>query len=140
MYEVIKPRLNDIEFFEEVGFHHSDKPIYEGKNWYIEGWFYVKDAITEEYNREKPFYERRKGNKGGDLGYVFPFLICNKGYAKKHGKRLESEGYKPIIMKDFSVELATDLIAKKIEEAGDNISLDELWTHLSLFADTEYDS
>ena len=140
MYEKIVPRLNYIHFFEENSFRPATKPAYDGKDWYIQGQFFVKDLLTERYNKTKPFYGRRIGNKDGDLGHAFPFVICNEGYKKRHAKELESDSYKPLIMQEFDANSATELICDKIKEAGDYITIDSLWSHLASFADVEYDS
>ena len=140
MDNLIVPRLNYVHYFEENSFKPATSASFEGKGWYIQGQFFVKDKLTENYNLTKPFYKRRKGNKDGDLGHAFPFLMCNMEYWHKHEKELTNDGYKPIFMKDFDVQSATNLIARKIKEAGDNITYDSLWHHLSSFADTEYDS
>ena len=132
--------MGDIEFFEENSFRPSTEPVYDGKEWYIQGMFSVVDELTAEYNRKKPFYKRRKGNKGGDLGHMFPFLICSPGFAEKNETELRTDGYKPIIMANFNVDNATRLIAEKVRQAGDHITIDELWAYLSTFCDTDYDS
>lgn len=139
MTEQIVPRLGYIEFFEENSFHHSDVPVYDGDEWYIQGRFSVVDEVTKEYNKTKPFYKRAKGDKDGDLGSVFPFVMCSKGYAKKYHKEFEEDGIKPIIMDAFNVAAATELIAQKIKEAGDHITIEKLWAHLETFSDTKYD-
>lgn len=144
MNDKIAPRLHRIFFYGEPrkgeGFESATMPIYDGGDWHIEGGFYVKDELTENYNKTKPFYRRHRGNKDGGLGHVFPFMICNPGYLKKHRKELEANGDKPILMEKFDAESASKLIANKIKQAGDNINIDKLWGHLSSFADTEYDS
>jgi hypothetical protein len=140
MYDKIVPRLNKVLFFEENSFKSTTMPIRDGDGWYIRGQFYVKDELTDRYNRTKPFYKHRRGNKDGDLGHAFPFIMCNKAYLNKYEKELSTDGYKPIVMKEFDPESATNVLAKKIKDAGDYISIDTLWKHLSLFADTEYDS
>lgn len=139
MHEKIVPRLNYVIFFEENGFKEAKQPVLEQNKWYIQGHFFVKDELTEIYNITKPFYKRRRGNKDGDLGHAFPFFMCNSEYQKKYKKILKIDGYKPIVLEKFTVEKATDLLAKKIRDAGDYITIGELWKHLSSFADTEYD-
>lgn len=140
MYDKVVPRLYTIEFFQENSFKHSDEPVYEGNEWYIQGFFFVKDVLTENYNTNKPFYKRRRGNKGGDLGHAFPFVICSEGFAKSHDKNFLSDKIMPIIMKQFSTTAATELISNKIQSAGDYITIEALWKHLSTFADVTYDS
>jgi len=140
MYDKVIPRLYEVSYFEENSFKAATEPVRDGDGWYIEGRFSVKDELTDEYNKSKPFYKPRRGNKGGDLGHVFPFIICNQVYSKKHSKDLEEDGYKPIVMEEFDTESATKWLALRIKDAGDHISIDTLWKHLSLFADTEYDS
>jgi hypothetical protein len=140
MYNKVNPQLGWIEFFEENSFKHSDTPVFDGKDWYIQGQFSITDTITQAYNRTKPFYKRHIGNKDGDLGHVFPFIICSSGYAEKHLKQLQADDYKPIIMESFDVTRATEIIREKIRQAGNQITIDELWEHLSTFSDTEYDT
>jgi hypothetical protein len=139
MYDEVVPRLNHVLFFEKNSFKSATKPVYDGKDWYIQGQFFVKDLPTEQYNKTKPFYRRRRGNKNGDLGHAFPFLMCNQSFFIKHKADLEADGYKPIILEKFNTTEATDLLAEKIRAAGDHISIEQLWSHLATFADTEYD-
>ncbi|HSX33124.1 MAG TPA: hypothetical protein VLF91_02190 [Candidatus Saccharimonadales bacterium] len=139
MYDAVTPKLGAISFFSENSFLPATEPVYDGDEWYIQGQFSVIDQRTEGYNKTKPFYKRRKGNKNGDLGHVFPFLICSAGYVAAHKKELAADGYKPIIMKKFSVQAATERIGQRIKEIGDNVTIDELWEQLSHFADTDYD-
>lgn len=140
MNDKIIPRLGSIEFFQEDSFHPAQTPVYDGNEWYIEGEFSVVDELTREYNRKKPFYKRKKGNKNGDLGHVFPFVICSPGYAQKYKKAFQDSECIPIIMETFSVTDATQLVSDKIEQAGDHVTIDRLWKHLATFSDTEYDS
>jgi len=139
MYEKIKPRLGSIEFFEYGSFRHAGKPTYEEGEWFIQGQFTVVDLYTQQYNDTKAFYKRRRGNKGGNLGHVFLFVICSQGYAERFHEEFERDNIKPVIMQNFDANMATDLIESKIRNAGDDISIDQLWAHLSKFADTKYD-
>jgi hypothetical protein len=121
MYEKIVPRLHEIQFFEANSFHDATKPSYDGDRWWIRGEFFVKDELTD------------------NLGHIFPFLMCNNAFFEKYKKRLEKDDWRPIIIEEFDIDSATKLIADKIKEAGDYISLSSLWKHLSTFSDTEYD-
>lgn len=147
----ITPQLGEIHFFISNSFHEAVQPQFVDDDWYIDGEFTVVDRnstlfINSLPRRKRIFRKILRGPDGkfmnitGDLGHVFPFFMCSPGFAKKNKVELYKNNITPILIDEFDRNEAIKIISSKIESAGKNLTVDELWNHLATFSDTKYDS
>lgn len=137
--EKILPRLNGVTFFEPGSFKQSQKPdVLEDGSWVIEGEISIYDQKTRSYNQKLPFYKKKVGNKDGDIGHIFPILVCSPDFVKYHGTEIAPDTVKPIMFKEFSVGGVENYIDTRLQALGE-VSFDEMVESIDEFCWATYD-
>jgi hypothetical protein len=133
----MQPRLHDVLWLNQ-GLNTKENEAIEhikGKEWFATGEFSLYDAYDRLYNKTKPFYRRVRGNKDGDLGYMFEFIACSPGFPQIASNYFSAPVPKTfLIVKDPSPKEIKESLRLKIGHAYFK-TLEELRDHLLDFAD-----
>lgn len=135
----IIPRLNYITFYKPNTFLKANRPkVLDNGSWAIEGDLHIYDQRARDYNHKLPFYKKKIMNRDGDIGHIFPILVCSKNYIKINNVEIAVGTLKPIVFDTFDRIKIEEYFSKKIQGFGE-LTIDELIDRLDEFSWAQYD-